>query len=791
MIADDLFQTLETEFKELIEKIETEILDLENSQNPEIIHSIFRAIHTIKGNSAMVGMNQLRDISHSLETLFSKIRSREMELKTEMIEITLKSIDRMKEMILDLKNESSYEVRDLIVVLEKFLDKKELSTKEEKGNQEIEEDFSLFLEMAKKENKFLSLVDIDFAVNPSLTLAEWIQKVNSLDTNILQKKIKVEEINKLNTNQKMYTIPYSILFLTLENPEIFLTANHIPYSKIQRLYSIEKKVSQQIQTQESARANSYLKVPTKVIDDLINFAGEAVIARNQLFTSLKLEEDSEEEIRMNRVSQFINTIYNRLMKVRLQKLDSIFPRLQRVTRDTAKSVDKKVAIILEGHDIELDEIVIEGITESLLHIIRNSIDHGIETVEKRIALGKKAEGEIHFKASLLGGNIVIEIKDDGKGLDCEKIKRKALEKNLISHEEALLFSEEQIINLIFLPGFSTNEEVSEVSGRGVGMDVVLTNFKKFGGVVKISTRLGEGTTIKGIIPQTLSVMPAFIISVLGNKFAILQKHIVELHKYNPENIITIDNNKIYKKDEQLTPIIDLGDLLFPENIKEKQFENIAIIQSENKTFGISFDFIVSIEEIVLKPVPSQIKDIELFGGTTLAGDGSAILLLEPEGLINFSKLQLERQIFREATQEKRILANTSYIVFEVSGQLFLIHASEVHNVAQIQKEQIQFVFGKEMIQIDGVLIPSFRLESFFSLKQMEDKQTMFCLILENGETNIGIPIHELIDIFDSMEIKENNVIHNEFVEGISIIEDKTALHIKLPKILSSELVEVS
>ena len=207
MIADDLFQTLETEFKELIEKIETEILDLENSQNPEIIHSIFRAIHTIKGNSAMVGMNQLRDISHSLETLFSKIRSREMELKTEMIEITLKSIDRMKEMILDLKNESSYEVRDLIVVLEKFLDKKELSTKEEKGNQEIEEDFSLFLEMAKKENKFLSLVDIDFAVNPSLTLAEWIQKVNSLDTNILQKKIRVEEINKLNTNHITCILP--------------------------------------------------------------------------------------------------------------------------------------------------------------------------------------------------------------------------------------------------------------------------------------------------------------------------------------------------------------------------------------------------------------------------------------------------------------------------------------------------------------------------------------------------------------------------------------------------------
>jgi two-component system chemotaxis sensor kinase CheA len=522
---------------------------------------------------------------------------------------------------------------------------------------------------------------------------------------------------------------------------------------------------------------------------LINLAGEAVIARNQLFRSLNLEEDSEEEIRMSRVSQFINTIYNRLMKVRLQKLDSIFPRLQRVARDASKTIGKDVKMHLEGHDIELDEIVIEGITESLLHIIRNSIDHGIEINQERISLGKKPQGEIFFKASLAGGNIVIEIKDDGRGLNFEKIKKKALEKNLISKEEALALTEDQFTDLIFLPGFSTNEHVSEVSGRGVGMDVVLTNFKKFGGSVKISTELGKGTTIRGIIPQTLSVMPAFIISVLGNKFALLQKHIVELNKYNPEQILNIDNNKIYKKEEKLIPLIDLGQLLFPDNKKETEFENIAIIKSEEKTFAICFSHIVSIEEIVLKPVPNQLKNIELFGGTTLAGDGSAILLLEPEGLIKISRLQLDKDVILDISLQKRKVANSNYLAFEISGQFFLVHASEILHVWQIQKEQIQSVFEKEMVQIEGVLIEGFRLETFFNIRQTEDPENLFCLIIQNEKNTVGILAHNLLDMFDSIEIKENDVIHNEFVEGISMIENKTALHISLTKILQRNKAE--
>ncbi len=786
MSANDLFETLETEFKELIEKIESDILELENSQNPEIIHSIFRAIHTIKGNSAMVGMDRLRGISHCLETLFSRIRSKEMDLKTEMIEIILKSIDRMKAMILDLKNEATYEIKDLIIALEKILnrDDSEIRTEDTKD----EEDFSFFIETAKNENKFLSLVDINFAANTYLTLSEWIQKINFIESNIQLKRINIEEIASLSSNQEKYLLPYSILITTEEHPEIFLEKNSIPYFKIKPLYSIKSKVTETKTVKELARINSYLKVPTKVIDDLINLAGEAVIARNQLFRSLNLEEDSEEEIRMSRVSQFINTIYNRLMKVRLQKLDSIFPRLQRVARDASKTVGKDVKMHLEGHDIELDEIVIEGITESLLHIIRNSIDHGIEMNQERISLGKKPQGEIFFKASLAGGNIVIEIKDDGRGLNFEKIKKKALEKKIISKEEALALTEDQFTDLIFLPGFSTNEQVSEVSGRGVGMDVVLTNFKKFGGSIKISTELGKGTTIRGTIPQTLSVMSAFIISVLGNKFALLQKHIVELNKYNPEYILNIDNNKIYKQEEKLIPLIDLGQLLFPDNKKETEFENIAIIKSEEKTFAICFSHIVSIEEIVLKPVPNQLKNIELFGGTTLAGDGSAILLLEPEGLIKFSKLQLEKDIVLNIDLQKKRVANNNYLAFEISSQFFLVDASEISHVWQIQKSQIQYVFEKEMIQIEEALISSFSLETFFNLNQIDYPENLFCLIIQDGETTFGIPIHNLLDMFDSIEIKENNVIKNEFVQGISSIENKTALHISISKILQQNKI---
>ncbi len=786
MSSNDLFVTLETEFKELIEKVESDILELENSKNPEIVHSIFRAIHTIKGNSAMVGMDRLRGISHCLETLFSRIRSKEMELKTEMIEIVLKSIDRMKAIILDLKNEANYEVKDLIIVLEKILNNDSIAEKEDKKK---EEDFSLFIETARNENKFLTLVDIDFEANPSLTLGEWIQKINAIELNIQLKQINIKEIASITPNQEKYPLPYSILILTEDRPEIFLEKHAIPYSRINQIHLPENKPVEIKANKELARTNSYLKVSTKIIDDLINLAGEAVIARNQLFRSLNLEEDSEEEIRMSRVSQFINSIYNRLMKVRLQKLNSIFPRLQRVARDASKTVGKDVNMHLEGHDIELDEIVLEGITESLLHIIRNSIDHGIEMNQERISLGKKPQGEIFFKASLAGGNIVIEIKDDGRGLNFEKIKKKALEKKLISKEEALALTEDQFTDLIFLPGFSTNEQVSEVSGRGVGMDVVLTNFKKFGGSIKISTELGKGTTIRGTIPQTLSVMPAFIISVLGNKFAILQKHIVELNKYNPEQILSIDNNKIYKKEERLIPIIDLGQLLFPEHKKENEFENIAIVKSEEKTFAVCFNHIVSIEEIVLKPVPHQLKDIELFGGTTLAGDGSAILLLEPEGLIKFSKLNLEKDITLNTDLQKKVVANSNYLAFEISNQLFLVHASEILHVWQIQKSQIQFVFEKEMIQVEGVLIPSFKLETFFNIKQVDHPDILFCLIIQNTETTIGILVHHLLDMFDSIEIKDNTVIQNEFVEGISMIENRTALHISLTKILQKNKAE--
>jgi chemotaxis protein histidine kinase CheA len=228
MSSNDLFETLETEFKELIERIESDILELENSKNPEIIHSIFRAIHTIKGNSAMVGMDRLRGISHCLETLFSRIRSKEMELKTEMIEIVLKSIDRMKAMILDLKNESNYEVKDLIIVLEKILNNDSIAEKEDTKK---EEDFSLFIETAKNENKFLTLVDINFEANPHLTLGEWIQKINSIELSIQSKRINIEEIASISLNRDKYPLPYSILIMTDEDPEIFLEKTVFPILK--------------------------------------------------------------------------------------------------------------------------------------------------------------------------------------------------------------------------------------------------------------------------------------------------------------------------------------------------------------------------------------------------------------------------------------------------------------------------------------------------------------------------------------------------------------------------------
>ena len=545
-----------------------------------------------------------------------------------------------------------------------------------------------------------------------------------------------------------------------------------------------------------------------MIDDLINIAREAVIARNQFMEIFKYEDDSEEDIRINRLNQLITVFYNKLMKMRLLKIDSIFPRLQRVVRDISKQLDKEVKLVLLGKEIEIDEVVMEGITESLLHIIRNSIDHGIEKKEERISLGKPTYGTITFQASLQKGNVYISISDDGKGIDEEKVKQKAIQEKLVSIEEANKLSREKILELIFHPGLSTSDSVSSISGRGVGMDVVKTNFKKFDGQILIESTPNVGTKITGIIPQTLSVLPAFIIGVQNKKFAIIQKYVVELVQYLPENILSTDTTgsenlsfhkqqlKILKHREKRLPLIDLGNMLFPNlenecvdtqpsnSSKNKTSQQIAIIRLDNQMFALSFDSLISVEEIVLKPLAKQINHFEIFGGFTLSGDGSVILVLEPISILKYLNLKIEQNV--ENLTEKKLYVDkrNNYLFFKISGESFFIPAKYIINVRKITEQDIRVSLNQEIVDIEDEIISIIQLESYLDITK-KNTNHLYCIELKNTDYPMGLIVSEILDINYDVYIRKNEGTYNSYILGYTKLENELSLLINLEKILGS------
>ncbi|MCB1156349.1 MAG: chemotaxis protein CheW, partial [Leptospiraceae bacterium] len=569
--------------------------------------------------------------------------------------------------------------------------------------------------------------------------------------------------------------------------EKYLNTIKLKYTKIVYLHT-KPKPQVNAQSTEGYR-NTFLKISTSYIDELLNVAGEAVIARNQLLEILNYEEDSEEEIRINRLSQYINVIYNRLMKIRLLKIGSIYPRLQRIIRDVSKELNKEIQAEFYGNEIEFDEAMMEGITEALMHILRNSIDHGIENKEERIRNNKPAFGKIILNTYLQRGNIFIQVRDDGRGIDLDKIKDKALRENLYTFEQLEAMQDSEIYELIFHPGFTTRKEATSISGRGVGMDIVLNNFKKYGGSVRVESEKGKGVCITGIIPQTLSVMPAFIILVNDKKFAIMQKNILELTKYDAANIIELDDKKIYKLRNQKIPLIELNNVLFPNYMVHEKNENIAILQSENKYFAISFNSLVSIEEIVLKPLPEQVRDVNLFGGHTYSGDGSIILIIEPDAILKKFNLKVELKEGLVKKEESKNKRDHNYLFFIISDEIFFLPAVNIVGVREIGLSNIKQVLGKEKVYIEEKIITIIRIEKYLNIRKQNDIPKMYCIELKNEEYSIGIIAHDILDILEGIETYKSQDIYNQYISAYSKIEDSIALHIDIEKVVQKFIEE--
>ncbi|PMP94678.1 MAG: chemotaxis protein CheA, partial [Thermodesulfobacterium geofontis] len=433
--------------------------------------------------------------------------------------------------------------------------------------------------------------------------------------------------------------------------------------EIKPVETIKKEKEEAVTTPQVELVETHIKVDVRLLDQLMNLAGELVLARNRV-VQLSQKIMDEELIRSVQVLSMITTeMQETIMKTRMQPIGMVFNKFPRIVRDLAKVLGKKVNLHLEGTETELDRSIIEAIKDPLTHLVRNAIDHGIEPPEERIELGKPPEGNLVLRAYQEGGQVVIEIEDDGRGIDIEKIRRKAVEKGFMTFEEAEKASEKELLNLIFKPGFSTAETVTQLSGRGVGMDVVKANIEKLGGSIEINTIHSKGTTIKIKIPLTLAIIPALIVTSGEYRYAIPQVNLKELVNVDPEkDLLKVGNTEFYRLRGEIIPVLRLSEIL-RENGKTEEQRNLVILNTGERFIGLLVDKIFASEEIVVKPLGRWFKNIPIYSGATIMGDGKLALILDVIGLSQFVGISIEEVEKRYETATVKIKTSAEETVF--------------------------------------------------------------------------------------------------------------------------------
>jgi len=506
-------------------------------------------------------------------------------------------------------------------------------------------------------------------------------------------------------------------------------------------------------------ADSTIRVDVGLLDKLMNLVGELVLARNQILQYGARQEDAA----FNATSQRLNLITTQLqegvMKTRMQPIRTVWNKLPRMVRDLAAGCGKQIELEMEGADTELDRSIIEAIKDPLTHIVRNCCDHGIESPEERLRAGKPPQGRLSLRAYHEGGQVNIEISDDGRGVDPERVKTKAIQKGLVRPEQAERMSERELVNLLFLPGFSTAERVTNISGRGVGLDVVKTNIEKIGGVVDLSSRVGEGTTVRIKIPLTLAIIPGLVVTSGGERFVIPQVSLLELIRLEGEaagkQIEWIHGTPVYRRRGSLLPIAYLNRVLGLDSGQATEAVNIVVLQAEDRQFGLVVDSISDTQEIVVKPLGKQLKGLNCYAGATIMGDGRVALILDVLGIGQLAGVITEarEQALAESERaEAGLEERQTFLLFRAgSFQRLGVPLALVARLEEFPQAKIERAGGRRVVQYRGRILPLVPLGEVLE-PGAEDaagrQDPAQVIVFSDGERNVGVLVDQILDIVE-------------------------------------------
>lgn len=527
-----------------------------------------------------------------------------------------------------------------------------------------------------------------------------------------------------------------------------------------------------------------LRIDVKLLDQLMNMVGELVLTRNQMMQFSGKQGEAGFQIATQRLKLVTSELQEGMLKTRMQPIVNIWGKFPRMVRDLSLSCKKQVRVLMEGQETDVDKTIIEALRDPMIHMVRNAVDHGIETPAQRKAAGKPEEGTLHLKAFHSGGQVIIEIMDDGSGIDVARVRTKVVEKGLMAAAAVERMSEEEVMQLVFLPGFSTNTEVTNLSGRGVGMDVVKTNIERIGGTVDLSSHPGRGCTVRLKIPLTLAIIPALIVRSGGEIFAIPQVNLLELVRREGHDAAAglehVHSAPVYRLRGRLLPIVNLNKVFGLKSPEGQSTTNIVVLKAEDRDFGLIVDQVLDTEEIVVKALDRQLKRIGDFAGATIMGDGRVALILDVLGLARQAHVVADVTEHhadaavkaKEAAEKQENLQ--MLLVFRLDDHSrMVLPLVNVDRLEEFTKEQIEETADGLVVQYRGKIMPLVDLPAYFNRKRRELPEKVEVVVVNHKGVSHGLVVERILDITEGA-VNAGTAPHRRGTLGSTVIQKKVA-----------------
>ena len=755
---DDLTREFLLESQEGLDRMERCLTDLETRPgDAELLADIFRSVHTIKGTTGFLGFSRLESLSHAGENLLGLLRDGKLAANADIISGLLSLMDMLRGVLHSIETTG--------------------------GEGESQAQDSAMIERLERLQ----------TGRASVAVAELV-----LAQAAVAAPVRPARPHKPRAPRKRHSAPLP----EQEPPSPVSTeeagpsseANESPRDPEPEPRSVPAVAASALPAQpasepapevqaasSSGTADSTLRVDVELLNRMMNLVGELVLTRNQILQTTSA--DPGFALLGRRLDMVTADLRESVMKARMQPVSHVFSRFPRLVRDLALGLDKKVRLEMEGQETELDKSLLEAIRDPLTHSIRNAVDHGIETPAVRLAAGKPAEGVVRLRALHEGSHVVVEVHDDGAGMSLDRIRRKAVERQLVTPQRAEQMNEREILQLIFLPGFSTAEAVTSVSGRGVGMDVVRTNVEKIGGKVDVESQAGRGSILRLRIPLTLAIIPALIVRSRGQNFAVPQTALTELvHLSAGESdsrIERIENAALYRLRGHLLPLIFLDRLLQQSARPSDTPCDIAILNADGRRYGLVVDGLADPEEIVVKPLAAVLREIGYYAGATILGNGEMALILNPGAIAQNANVGLSSEN-EEALSEDKKADRQDYLLVEAGSRRAALPLETVVRIERIPRSRIERAGSRPVLRFEGALLPlDDAAGDFIDAGSDPDAQTTV-VVCRDGRRHVGMTVSQVLDVTGGSQLQEAG--SGLAAEGITLLHEKVTSIVNLTSI---------